>query len=103
MKYQLYDLEITTIGDPKAFNCSHKIGDGFIVRGENVFFKPGTKQFSHYTLATLIPYIAAKQRADQKEDWMTYETDIACPDPQCGGRFRFKRLKKVTYEYSAIS
>jgi uncharacterized repeat protein (TIGR04076 family) len=102
MRYKLYDLEITTTGDPKTFNCSHVVGDGFIIKGENIAFKSGTKQFSHYALATLIPYIAAKQRANQKEDWMTYETDIACPDPQCGARFRFKRFKEVTYEYSPI-
>jgi uncharacterized repeat protein (TIGR04076 family) len=103
MKYKLYDLEIVTVGDPKTFNCSHKVGDGLVIKGENMSFKKGTEQFSHYTVATLIPYIAAKQRAEQKEDWMTYETEIACPDPKCGARFQFKRLGETTYSYSAVS
>jgi len=99
MKYYLFDLEIETVGDPKTFNCSHKVGDTLTIKGENIAFKPGTKQFSHYALSSLLPYIAAKQRADQETDWMFYETDIACPDPKCGARFRFKRGAKKAYEY----
>jgi|SRR5690606_18241859 uncharacterized repeat protein (TIGR04076 family) len=102
MNYQLFDLEIETVGDPKTFNCSHKVSEGLLVRGENVTFKPGTEQFSHYALASLAPYIAAKQRASDKSDFMFFETDIACPDPQCGALFRFKRLDRRMYEYSPI-
>jgi len=100
MKYKLYDLEIVTVGDPKTFNCSHKVGDTLVIKGENMAFKPGTNQFSHYVISALVPFIAAKQRANQKSDWMFYETDIACPDPLCGAIFRFKRLGTKEYEYS---
>lgn len=100
MKYKLYDLEITTVGDPSTYNCSHVHGDQLLVRGENIAFGPNTTQFSHYALATLMPYIAAKQRASDDKDWMAVEADIACPDPLCGARFHFKRLKLTTYEYS---
>ncbi len=99
MKYYLFNLEIETIGDPKTFNCSHKVGDGLTVEGENISLKPGTKQFSHYALSSLLPYVAAKQRAEQETDWMFFETDIACPDPKCGAKFRFKRGAKKEYEY----
>jgi uncharacterized repeat protein (TIGR04076 family) len=99
MKYYLFDLEIETVGDPKSFNCSHTVGDCLIVKGENISFKSGTEQFSHYALGSLLPYIAAKQRATQETDWMFFETDIACPDPQCGARFRFKRGVKKEYAY----
>lgn len=103
MEYQLYDLEITTVGEKKTFNCSHKTGDGLIVKGENISFKPGTKKFSHYVLAALMPYIAAKQRTSDKVDWMYSETDISCTDPKCGAVFRFKRIGRRSYEYSPIS
>jgi uncharacterized repeat protein (TIGR04076 family) len=102
MKYRLFDLQIETIGNPRTFNCSHKLGDGLLVKGENIMFKPGTKQFSHYVLASLVPYIAAKQRADQKTDFMYFESEIACPDPKCGALFRFKRLKRREYDYTPI-
>lgn len=99
MKYYLFDLEITTTGDPKTFNCSHVVGQGLVVKGENIAFKSGTKHFSHYVLATLVPYIAAKQRADQESDFMYFESEIACPDPRCGARFSIRRVAKHEYEY----
>lgn len=103
MKYILYDLQISVIGDSNTFNCSHQIGDMLLIKGENLSFKPGTGQFSHYALATLIPYIAAKQRAQDTNDWMSYETDIACPDPKCGALFHFEQIGKREYEYTPIS
>lgn len=100
MKYKLFDLEIETFGDPKTFNCSHKAGEGLLVKGENIMFKPGTKHFSHYALASLMPYIASKQRATQETDFMYFETDIACPDPRCGALFRLSRLGYKEYDYT---
>ena len=102
MQYFLFDLDIETVGDPKKFNCSHRVGDGLLAKGENISFKPGTKQFSHFALSTLLPYIAAKQRAVQKTDWMFFETDIACPDPKCAAVFRIRKTKRRVYEYSPI-
>ena len=102
MNYQLFDLDITTTGDPITFNCSHKVGDGLLVEGENIMFKPGTKQFSHYALASLTPYIAAKQRATQESDFMYFETEIACPDPKCGALFNFTRKTRKSYVYKPI-
>lgn len=101
MKYTLHDLEVVTIGNPETFNCSHVVGQGFIVEGENFRFLPGTGHFSHYALATLIPYLAAKQRSSDTTDWMTYETDIACPDPLCSARFRIKQIRKKVYRYQS--
>lgn len=100
MKYTLYDLEIVTIGDPQTFNCSHQLGETLVIRGENVLFKKGTTKFSHYAFASLIPYIAAKQRTDKTDDWMFSESDVACPDPHCGARFRFKRVGQRVYDYT---
>lgn len=103
MKYYLYDLRIETVDDPAAFNCSHKPEDALIVQGENISFAPGTAHFSHYALASLMPYIAAKQRADQESDWMKFESNIACPDPLCGARFRFIRTRRQAYDYEPIA
>lgn len=100
--YKLFDLEIITTGDPKTFNCSHQKGEKLVIKGENISFGEGTKQFSHYALATLIPYIAAKQRADKEHDWMYFESQIACPDPQCGAVFTINRVGSTEYEYSPI-
>jgi uncharacterized repeat protein (TIGR04076 family) len=103
MRYRLNDLLITTVGDPATFNCSHMIGDGLVVKGENISFKPGTKQFSHYALASLMPYIAAKQRVTDERDWMFFESEIACPDPACSARFHFEITGHSDYEYTPPS
>jgi uncharacterized repeat protein (TIGR04076 family) len=60
---------------------------------------PGTKYFSHYSFASIIPFIAAKQRQLDTKDWMLYESDIACPDPKCGAVLRIERVGDQTYEY----
>lgn len=101
MKYLLNDISVVTVGDESSFNCSHKAGEGFECRGEVLIFNKDTTQFSHYVLATLMPYIAAKQRAQDPNDWMQYEQDIACPDPQCSAKFRFSVIGTSTYEYRA--
>lgn len=99
MKYLLNNLSVRVIGNESDYNCSHKQGSGFIVQGENLKFFNGTKQFSHYALASLMPYIAAKQRSLSKNDWMRYETDIACPDPKCGAIFRIEIAGTEEYNY----
>ena len=70
--------------------CSHRAGDSFEVQGENLRFPDG-QAFSMYALAALLPLLPAKQRVTHDNDWMTTDTDIACPDPHCGARFRITR------------
>lgn len=103
MTYKLYDLKITVTGDPHTFNCSHTLTDELIVEGENIRFGDATRQFSHYALATLAPYIAAKQRTIDAADWMSFEDEIACPDPRCGARFCIARIGQREYDYSPIT
>mgnify|MGYP006968379500 FL=1 len=42
-------------------------------------------------MAALLPLIPAKQRPTAAADWMTTDALIACPDPNCGARFRISR------------
>lgn len=100
MNYKLNDIRVTVVGKEEHFNCSHRVGDGFDCRGENLYFNKQTDYFSHFALATLMPYIAAKQRVTDPNDWMQFEQDIACPDPQCAARFRFTQIGYSTYEYN---
>ena len=99
MKYTLNNLKITLEGDAKTFNCSHVVGQGFIVEGENFRLLPNTKFFSHYSFASVIPFISPKQRTSDVKDWMTYENNIACPDPKCGAVLHIERINKQIYEY----
>jgi hypothetical protein len=53
-----------------------------------------------YALAALLPLLPAKQRPTSPNDWMSTDAEIACPDPNCGGRFRVTRTGKRTFRHS---
>ena len=82
--------------------CSHAAGEWFEVRGENLMLPPG-QAFSIYALSALLPLLPAKQRATHPHDWMTTDTEIACPDPNCGARFRITRIGLRTFRHSAVT
>ena len=91
--FWLYDLEVETVLDGRTPVCRHVEGERFRVEGEALVFEPGTR-VSMYALAALLPLLPAKQRETDTHDWMTTDTEVACPDPHCGGRFRITRRKK---------
>ncbi len=94
--YVLYDLEVSVVGDPKAFNCSHKPGYAFSVIGENMTFIEN-KQFSIYAMGALLPLLSAKQRSTEENDWMSFDEFVSCPDPKCGAQFKIVRTSKSTF------
>jgi len=89
--FTLYDLRVETIEGDRPFVCSHEVGSGFEVRGENIHMDAG-KPFSLYALAALLPLLPPKQRPLNEFDWMATDHVIACPDPHCGARFRISRI-----------
>lgn len=91
--FELYDLKVEVEGSDKPMICSHKVGDYFLVEGENLVF-PETHSFSMYALAAILPFLPSKQRPLHKNDWMLSDSVIACPDPNCGARFKITRTKK---------
>ena len=97
--FVLYDLKVEVIEGDKPFVCSHRIGDAFEVRGENIHF-PADKPFSLYALAALLPLLPPKQRPLNQFDWMATDHIIACPDPHCGARFKINRIGKRTFKRS---
>jgi len=97
--FELWDLRVEVHGDPDAMVCSHNPGDYFEVKGENLHFS-GTQSFSMYALAALLPLLPAKQRMTHENDWMTTDSEIACPDPNCGARFHIIRAGKSVFRHS---
>ena len=94
--FELYDLRVEVVATDRPMVCSHRAGDWFMVQGENLVFS-GAQSFSMYALAALLPLLPAKQRTTHAHDWMTTDTDIACPDPNCGARFRISRTGRRTF------
>ena len=91
--FTLYDLKVEVVASDRPMVCSHKVGDYFLVQGENLVFQKGTS-FSMYSLSALLPLLPAKQRPLDPNDWMLSDTEIACPDPNCGARFKITRIGK---------
>ena len=88
--FEIYDLKVEVIATDRPFVCGHHEGDYFLVEGEDLVF-PQTNRFSMYSLAALLPILPAKQRITDPYDWMSTDTEFACPDPNCGARFRVTR------------
>ena len=89
--FELYDLRVEVTAPPGSpIHCGAKPGDYFEMRGEMIHFPPG-QGFSIYSLAALLPLLPAKQRPTHRNDWMTSDAEVACPDPHCSTRFKITR------------
>lgn len=100
--FELFDLRVEVIATERPMVCSHHAGDWFTVEGENLRFPDG-QAFSLYALAALLPLLPAKQRKTDACDWMTTDADIACPDPNCGARFRITRTRVRRFRHSEVT
>ena len=98
-EFELWDLKVEVIGDAADMVCDHKPGDYFELSGENLSFPDGQK-FTLYAMAAILPLLPAKQRVTHENDWMSTDSDIACPDPNCGARFRIHRTGKTIFRHS---
>lgn len=100
--FTLYDLRVEVVAGQGEMVCNHQLGDSFELRGENLSFPPG-QTFPIYPLAALLPLLPAKQRQTHPNDWMTTDTDIACPDPHCGAVFRIQRIGQTTFRHQDVT
>ena len=100
--FTLYDLRVTVEASDRPMVCNHQPGDHFELSGENLSFPPG-QTFPLYPLAALLPLLPAKQRPTHRNDWMTTDAVIACPDPHGGGRFRIERVGKRTFRHGEVT
>ncbi len=97
--FRLYDLRVEIVEGDRPMVCGHRAGDYFEVIGENLVF-PQTRSFSMYALSALLPLLPAKQRELSANDWMLSDCEVACPDPNCGARFRITRIRPHSFRHS---
>jgi uncharacterized repeat protein (TIGR04076 family) len=100
--FTLYDLRVEVVGNEDEMVCNHRVGDYFELSGENLSFPPG-QTFPLYPLAALLPLLPAKQRETHPHDWMTTDSDVACPDPLCGAVFRISRSGRATFRHGDVT
>ena len=99
--FELYDLRVEVViphPDAKIY-CGAKSGDHFELHGELLFLPPG-QGFSIYSLSAVLPLLAAKQRETHRNDWMTSDAEVACPDPNCETRLRITRIGRRSFKRS---
>ncbi len=97
--FELFDLRVeAVVPDGARVYCGARPGDYFELRGEMLNLPPG-QGFSIYSLAAVLPFLAAKQRETHHNDWMTSDAEIACPDPNCQSRLRITRLGKRQFSH----
>jgi uncharacterized repeat protein (TIGR04076 family) len=101
-EFTLFDLRVEVIATDRPMVCGHRAGDWFTLEGEMLRFPDG-QGFPLYSLAALLPILPAKQRRTEAADWMTTDSDIACPDPHCGGRFRITRTGHRTFRHAEVT
>ncbi|TRM62106.1 hypothetical protein BD626DRAFT_499923 [Schizophyllum amplum] len=101
--YQLFDLRVEVVCPPgERILCGARDGDHFLLVGEMLSLPPG-QAFSIYSLGSILPLLSGMQRTHQMTDWMTSETEIACPDPLCKSKLRIKRTGLRTFGPGNVS
>lgn len=99
-EFELYDLKVEVVAPPGAkIWCGARPGDHFTLQGEMLHLPPG-QGFSIYSLAAVLPLLAAKQRVTSANDWMSTDADVACPDPNCSSRLRITRTGKRRFRHA---
>jgi uncharacterized repeat protein (TIGR04076 family) len=102
-EFELYDLRVEVVAPPGAkLWCNARPGDWFELRGELLHLPP-EQGFSIYSIAAVLPLLAAKQRASAAADWMSTDCEVACPDPNCPSRLRITRLGKRSFSHAATT
>ncbi|KAL6308442.1 hypothetical protein BKA93DRAFT_711398, partial [Sparassis latifolia] len=101
--FALYDLRVEVICPlGKRIMCGAKEGDYFTLEGEMLKLPPG-QGISIYSLGSVLPLLAAKQRVTSSNDWMSTDAEIACPDPHCPSRLRIIRTGMRTFRHGDVT
>jgi uncharacterized repeat protein (TIGR04076 family) len=101
--FELYDLRVEVVAPPGArLYCSARVGDWFELLGESLHLPEG-QGFSIYSLAAVLPLLAAKQRVTHANDWMTTDAEVACADPNCPSRLRITRIGRRRFRHSDVT
>jgi uncharacterized repeat protein (TIGR04076 family) len=101
--FELYDLRVeVTAAEGGPIYCGAKVGDHFELHGEMLHLPPG-QGFSIYSIAAVLPLLPAKQRPTHRNDWMTTDAEVACPDPHCSSRLRITRLGLRRFSHAATT
>ncbi len=81
-EFMLYDLRVTVVSIEGESVCGMQVGDYFELTESSRLRLPPGQHFCVYALASVLPFLAAKQRELEANDWLARDSLIACPDPE---------------------
>jgi uncharacterized repeat protein (TIGR04076 family) len=90
----LYDLRVTVERIEGRSVCGLEVGDYFELTESNRLRIPGGKHFCAFALASVLPFLVAKQRSLAKGDWLAHDALFACPDPDERTVMRVDRIRR---------
>ncbi|WFE40933.1 TIGR04076 family protein [Micromonospora sp. WMMD998] len=79
---EIYDLRVTVDRIEGRSVCGMAVGDHFDLTNSAHLRIPEGKHFCVYALASVLPFLAAKQRDLAPGDWLDQDSHFICPDPE---------------------
>ena len=103
MDFELYDLRVTVASIEGRSVCGLKVGDYFEVTDSSRLRLPPDGHFCIFALSSVLPLLAAHQRALDPADWMARDTLVACPDPEERLIMRIERITRRTLDSDSLT
>lgn len=101
--FSLYDLRVTVVAIEGRSVCGMQVGDYFELTESSKLRLPPGRHFCIYALSAVLPFLAAKQRELEANDWLERDTLIACPDPEERLIMRIERIARRTLDSNELT
>jgi uncharacterized repeat protein (TIGR04076 family) len=100
---KLYDLRVTVERIEGRSVCGLAVGDYFELTESSRLRIPPGRHFCIYALASVIPFLAAKQRQMPQDDWLEQDALVCCPDPEERLVMRIERVRERTLDAQELT
>ena len=90
----MYDLRVTVVSIEGESVCGMQVGDYFELTESSRLRLPPGQHFCVYALASVLPFLAAKQRELEANDWLARDSLFSCPDPEERLVLQIERLQR---------
>lgn len=100
---EVYDLRVTVDRIEGRSVCGMAVGDYFELTDSAHVRIPDGRHFCVWALASVLPFLAAKQRDLPEGDWLASDALFCCPDPEERLVMRVQRTGKRRIDSSELT
>ena len=100
---ELYDLRVTVERIEGRSVCGLEVGDWFELTESSRLRIPAGRHFCVFALQSVLPFLAAKQRALAEGDWLEQDSLFACPDADERVILRVERIGRSRLPTSELT